>query len=463
MKVYYMVLVLGPIGKSPRMQYHALSLAKLDPVNSIVDLIGFEGPKPHKSILEQDNIHISFMSTKWYNWTQPLMAKHFLLFLLFAPIKLLIQWFCLMAHLLFFTSAKQDKNIILVQNVPAIPTLILVPVYMLLMRCLTLGRKQFSLIIDWHNYAHTLMVNVSSSANRGSTRLGPVKRFVLEFAKFLEMKFGKWFGNAHLCVSNAMKRDLEKRFQIQAIVHYDRPPKSIFMSQSLSLEEQHELYKRVFGLVSKSDDKEQTLFTIKENGLVSLLKDRPALVVSSTSWTADEDFDVLLKAIELYDKKQTENKNKKLQVIITGSGPLKKHYEQKMAQMNLRYCKMGTKWLESEDYPKLLSCCDLGVCLHYSSSGVDLPMKVVDMFGSGVPVCAIDFKALPELVQNKKNGYIFENSEQLCDQLYELFVEDKEQKKLKEMKSHIKTNFQTCDWDMEWTEKVKPVLAKLLA
>ena len=70
-------------------------------------------------------------------------------------------------------------------------------------------------------------------------------------------------------------------------------------------------------------------------------------------------------------------------------------------------------WLEPNDYPKLLAAADLGICLHYSSSGLDLPMKIIDMFGAMLPVLAINYQTISELVISGVNGQIFNNSEEL--------------------------------------------------
>lgn len=124
-------------------------------------------------------------------------------------------------------------------------------------------------------------------------------------------------------------------------------------------------------------------------------ENRPRVIVSSTSWTEDEDFQILLNAVEKYehlaaDSKKTNIPN--LLFVITGKGPLKADYEKKISKMKLSKTRIITAWLEQNQYPLLLGSADLGVSLHTSTSGMDLPMKVVDMFGCGLPVCAINFK-----------------------------------------------------------------------
>jgi beta-1,4-mannosyltransferase len=143
-------------------------------------------------------------------------------------------------------------------------------------------------------------------------------------------------------------------------------------------------------LPPRSEWENKTIITEEVDGVIKYRNDRPVVIVSSTSYTADENFGLLLDALLMYDRNHVQS-NPRLLVIITGKGPLKEFYSKEITLLNLKQVKVVQVWLSADDYPKILGSSDLGVSLHTSSSGLDLPMKVVDMFGTCLPVCAVGF------------------------------------------------------------------------
>lgn len=164
--------------------------------------------------------------------------------------------------------------------------------------------------------------------------------------------------------------------------------------------------------------------------------------------------------LEVYDKLVCEDKETlpSLVCAITGKGPLKEYYQAIISKKDFKHVKICTPWLEPEDYPRLLGSADLGVCLHKSSSGLDLPMKVVDMFGCGLPVCAIDFKCLNELVKHEENGLIFHDSRELAQQLKKLLRGFPLSKPLLTSYRENLASFQRSRWDASWNKIVLPLL-----
>lgn len=475
------------------MQYHALSLA--DSANLHVDIVAYPGAKPLERLLHHERVNFFLVSP--VRWRLPKS-----LFIVYAPLKVLYQVFQLLWTLLFVI---KSPDFILVQNPPAIPVLMLARVVS--------NIRGANLVIDWHNFGYSLLALAHSEKH-------PLVRISLWY----ERVFG--FGAAgNLCVTKAMSKFLKEDWDVDARVLYDRPP-SFF--RRITVEEQHDLFthletdrKDIRGLVTPFETETvssspsssfadwncppsiphtaYTMFTYRDNNGTHLRADRPAIVVSSTSWTPDEDFAILLDAILQCEakgaalaakeqksrdllaspakrtrsvlRKTPTNKNSgsslpKILFIITGKGPMKAFYEKKIAAMSLKYTRVCTAWLRIEDYPRLLGCSDLGVSLHTSSSGLDLPMKVVDMFGCCLPVCAIDFECLHELVQHGENGLTFNDSNQLASQILGLLENfgadgdkddgDDDKPSLARMRQAIVSKFGNSRWDENWNKCALP-------
>ena len=147
-------------------------------------------------------------------------------------------------------------------------------------------------------------------------------------------------------------------------------------------------------------------------------------------------------------------------VAVTGKGPLKEMYKARIAALNLRKFSVVTLWLAPADYPRLLGCADLGVCLHTSTSGLDLPMKVLDMLGCGLPVCAVGFRALPELITHGSNGLVFASADELAGQLHSLLAPGREAaaalRKLRE--GVAASEARQPRWAENWEEAAAPAM-----
>ncbi|EAW79228.1 hCG1818012 [Homo sapiens] len=214
-----------------------------------------------------------------------------------------------------------------------------------------------------------------------------------------------------------------------AVTVYDKPA-SFFKEAPLDL--QHRLFMKLGSTHSpfrarsepEDPDTERSAFTERDSGsgLVTRLHERPALLVSSTSWTEDEDFSILLAALEKFEQLTLDGQNlPSLVCVITGKGPLREYYSRLIHQKHFQHIQVCIPWLEGRGLPPLLGSVDLDVCLDTSSSGLDLPMKVVDMFRCCLPACAVNFKCLHELVKHEENRLVFEDSEELAAQLQMLF------------------------------------------
>lgn len=313
------VLVLGDIARSPRMCYHAASLLEH---GFAVRLVGYvQTPLPPTLCGPQVRVQ---------RLAQLPSASDSLpraLFPLVAVLKVLLQTATLISALLLDAHA---PHAVLVQTPPAVPTLAVAR-----MACVALGAR---LIIDWHNVGHTIL----------ALKLGERHPLVSLYA-WAERMLGS-SAHTHLFVTEAMRNKLVHDWQLRgdARVLYDRAPAAFRRASPAESQ----------ALFSRLELPCGNIFTERGGATPARRADRPALLVSSTSWTPDEEFSILLDALSLYEREARGDALPRLEVVITGKGPLKAQFERELAR---RICAEGwshahvqTAWLDAADYPVLL-------------------------------------------------------------------------------------------------------------
>lgn len=342
------VIVLGDIARSPRMLNHVNCLLSH---GFKVRLIGYKDSNLPEEFKGNKNLKICLLNSRALGKFKVLSGK---LFILYAFLRLLFETVQLGVYLL----AGFRSKVVLVQNPPSMPVLAVT----YLCSCITGA----TVLVDWHNYAWSLL----KIANKNWVIVG--------VAYYYEWIFG-YFADSGFCVSQNMQIDL-KSLKISAEVLYDRP-----------------MYK----ICSDKDMRKE--FKINE---------KTFFLVSSTSWTIDEDFSIVFKALDILSTTDIS-----VFLLITGKGPMREYYMREIEKKNWKNIRVQSAWLEIEDYPAVLKQADLGICLHTSSSGLDLPMKVVDMQQAELPALAFKYKTIHEFVQDGINGELFTDHQDLANKI----------------------------------------------
>lgn len=303
------------------------------------------------------------------------------LFVLAGPLKALYQALSLAYALGYGT---KPAKWMMVQNPPAIPVLAVA-------RLLSYMRNT-RLVVDWHNFGWSIL----------ALKLGK-RHPLVKISEMYERLLGA-AADKHIAVTKAMATYLETSLNVLATPLYDRPTLDF---QPLTNGARISVLRRLLPTKKYADE---------------IAAGSMRLLVSSTSWTPDEDFFILLEALQSI---ATRRNLPKILLVITGKGPRREFFRSRVESLEatgkLQNIKITLDFLSFPDYAALLGAADLGICLHQSTSGLDLPMKVVDMFGTGLPVVGwSDYETWSELVTEGVNGRGFRNRDELAQLLIDL-------------------------------------------
>jgi beta-1,4-mannosyltransferase len=304
------------------------------------------------------------------------------------------------------TAHHQKVDLVLVQNPPAMPLLFLAAVY-----CRWYAQAKF--VIDWHNVGYS-MISLG----------GPV----LAFAKWYECTMAP-YADAHLVVTTRMQAWLHHELHLAhkpCVVVHDSPP---VMFRMRTTKEQHYVLQQYLtpAIVQQTSSSsvwqsmlmmttDQTNSTSSSSSTLFTTYDgkkkytprmgRPALIVTSTSYTPDEDLQILLDALVTVDEQihssdtTTSTTNLHIVCAITGKGPLYQHYTEQISKLKLHNILILQMWVSTYTTVMDTRCLCLA-CVTILFFFLHLPQcRLICLFFSDTTLAILLYRLIQPIILN---------------------------------------------------------------
>ena len=381
------VVVLSDLGHNPRMQRHARAWAGM----ADVDLIGLHGTPLEPGIEGTPRLSIHRLKD---GHAADRSRKSVSRFVFASAFRALGHAFSACRSLMRLPR----PDVILVGNPPAVPALGI---------CWLVARLRGArLVIDWQDLSH----------RRAAAQLGESHRLVRSIARS-EKRWARR-AQAHVAASQALADWLRREYRVQAAVVYDRPMRS-------------------------TPARASSPAAIGEPGV--------PLCVCPTNWGADEDFDLLLEALERTDRSLSKGSQAgRLSVLLTGSGEFRAAFETRLSRRQFTHISVR---VAEVDLRAAIASADIGLCLHQSASGLDLPIVLSDLRAAGVPACVYDYApVLTEVLTNGKEGVRFGEPGELMTLLVAVATRDaSSESPLARSRAWLAAN-PADTWEDEWSK-----------
>ena len=211
-----------------------------------------------------------------------------------------------------------------------------------------------------------------------------------KFSKEIAWNYLKFYFNSCDLVtvpSNTIKNECEKHGIKNVIVH----PYGINL--------------KIFKKYGKKQEKKEKKEQRKKKKRMEEKEKREIKILYVGRIVKEKNLDVVIKAAREIEKEIKNKFNKKTKFIIVGDGPAREYYENLSKKYGVDDIFRFIGFVKHEDTVKYYCDCDLFV---FPSKFETLGLVAVEAMACGLPVVGARYLAIPDVVKDDYNGYLFD-------------------------------------------------------